>query len=304
MHTVTTAAALADRVDRLRAAGERVAFVPTMGALHEGHLALVDRAMEIADRVVVSIFVNPTQFDDPGDLDAYPRTIAADSELLTLKGCDVLFLPSVNEMYPKGFATKIRIDGPAIGLEGAFRSGHFDGVATVVAKLLMLVRPDCALFGEKDAQQLAVVRRLVDDLHLGVEIVGLPTVREADGLALSSRNTRLNKDERRAATVLYRALEQAASQIESGERSADLIRRRLRETIEAEPQVRLEYAEVVDSQTFQPVETVSGEVILPVAAFVGSTRLIDNVRVQVAREVLVGDLGSGTESAAPYLSEN
>jgi len=304
METVTTGAALADRISRLRARGERVVFVPTMGALHDGHLGLVQRARELGDRVVVSIFVNPTQFDDAADLAAYPRTIDEDSELLALHGCDVLFLPSVEEMYPSGFSTTVDVEGPSSGLEGAHRPGHFAGVATVVTKLLMLVRPDCALFGEKDAQQLAVVRRLADDLHLGVEIASLPTVRESDGLAMSSRNVRLSPEEREAATILYRALDSARALIEGGEDSADAIREHLRATVESEPRARLEYAEVVDADTFRPVDEIAGVVVLPIAAYVGSTRLIDNVRVQSPASDEAPAVPFETESVDPQISEN
>ena len=298
METIESALRLADRVDRLRAAGERVALVPTMGALHEGHLALVDRARAIADRVVVSIFVNPTQFDDPADLERYPRDPERDARLLELRGCDLLFLPRVDAVYPEGHATRIEIAGPALGLEGEMRSGHFAGVATIVAKLLLLVRPDCAVFGEKDAQQLAVVRRLVEDLHLPVEIIGHPTVREPDGLAMSSRNARLAPEERRAATVLYRALRSAVEQIASGERSADTLRAHMKQIVESEPRARLEYAEVVDAATFQSVARVEGDLVLPIAAYVGAVRLIDNLSIQVTdtdRVDLDEVLGASTE---------
>jgi len=277
-----------------------------MGALHEGHLALVDRAREVADRVVVSIFVNPKQFDDAGDLAGYPRPLEEDAELLEMNSCDVLFLPTAEEMYPHGFATAIDVAGPALGLEGLHRAGHFQGVATVVAKLLLLVRPDCAIFGEKDAQQLAVVRRMVEDLHLGVEILSVPTVREPDGLALSSRNRRLSPEDRRAALVLYRALRLAVDRIAEGERSADRIRDLMQETVASEPRARLEYAEVVHSETFAPVEEISGELVLPIAAFVGSIRLIDNLSVYTmdTDEISLAELALDAESADSNVPEN
>jgi pantoate--beta-alanine ligase len=260
--------------------GLSVGFVPTMGALHEGHLALVRRALELADRAVVSIFVNPAQFDEAADLDAYPRVLEADLRLLAAEGCHLAFAPAVETVYPPGHTTFIDVGGPSEGLEGEYRPGHFRGVATVVAQLFQLVRPDLAVFGEKDAQQLAVVRRLVRDLHFPVEIVGHPTVREADGLAMSSRNVHLSPDERTAATVLYRALTTAREAIESGLRDADEVRAAMRETLEAEPLAAIDYAEVVDADDFQPVERIDGLVIVPLAVRIGDTRLIDNFEVR------------------------
>ena len=289
MITVETADEIRRAVDGFRSAGERVAFVPTMGALHEGHLSLVRRARELAERAVVSIFVNPTQFNQPSDLDRYPRTPGEDAALLEEIGTDVLFLPEEGTLYPRGASnetTWVVPEGPAEGLEGAFRPGHFRGVATVVLKLFHLVRPDLAVFGEKDAQQLAVVRRMVEDLRLGVEIVPGPTVRESDGLAMSSRNVLLSEEERTKARVLHRALRAAEDEILRSHRegpggSADAVRRVLRDALGDEPEARIDYAEVVDGRSFQPVERLpsEGEVIVPVAVWIGTTRLIDNVRV-------------------------
>jgi pantoate--beta-alanine ligase len=205
-------------VAKWRAEGARIGFVPTMGALHAGHLSLLRIARQHASRVVVSIFVNPTQFGPDEDLDKYPRTPEKDAAALAAEGCDLLFLPDVETIYPPGATTRVRVDGPSQGLEGECRPGHFEGVATVVALLFGIVRPDVAVFGEKDAQQLAVVRALVRDLHLGVEILPGPIVREPDGLAMSSRNVFLAPDERRAATVLHRAREVARAHVEAGER--------------------------------------------------------------------------------------
>lgn len=262
--------------------GLRVSFVPTMGALHEGHLALVRRAREVADRVVVSIFVNPTQFDDPADLEAYPRSVQRDATLLSAVGCHLLFLPPVETLYPEGHSTWVDVDsGPAAGLEGEHRSGHFRGVATVVAKLLNLVQPDLVIFGEKDAQQLAVVRRLVRDLHFPVEVLSHPTVREEDGLACSSRNARLDVQERRSAAVLHRALAEAERLIAGGERSAEAIRQAVRRVLENERRARVEYVEVVDADSFQPLERLGSRVVVPVAVRIGDTRLIDNLRVEL-----------------------
>lgn len=286
MITAREATELRRAVDGYRRAGERVGFVPTMGALHEGHLSLVRRAGALADRVVASIFVNPTQFNQPEDLERYPRTPERDAALLEEAGCDLLFLPDEATLYPSGpsgSTTWVVPEGPAEGLEGEFRPGHFRGVATVVLKLFGLVRPDLAVFGEKDAQQLAVVQRMVADLHLLVEIVPGPTVREEDGLAMSSRNVRLDPEERRAALVLSRALGQAreAARREGAGGSADAVRRVLREVLAGEPRARVDYAEVVDAESFQPVERLSGEVVLPIAVWIGETRLIDNVRLRL-----------------------
>ncbi|HSK75046.1 MAG TPA: pantoate--beta-alanine ligase [Thermoanaerobaculia bacterium] len=266
-------------VEARRRDGERVAFVPTMGALHEGHLSLVRIARERADGVVASVFVNPAQFGPNEDFARYPRQPEKDAAMLETAGCDLLFLPDVETIYPPGNATFVEPAGAALGLEGACRPGHFRGVATVVCALFNLVRADVAVFGEKDAQQLAVIRQMVRDLHLPVEIVPGPTIREADGLAMSSRNAYLNPDERRASTVLYRSLKAAEEAIAAGERRGNEIRRLLLETLNSEPLARVEYAEVVDAETFQPVETLSGRLVLPLAVRIGGTRLIDNFQL-------------------------
>lgn len=264
-----------------RLAGDRVGFVPTMGALHAGHLSLVERAAQAADRVVASIFVNPSQFGPEEDLERYPRAPERDAALLEQAGCDLLFLPAVETVYPPGHATFVEPGGTAEGLEGASRPGHFRGVATVVAQLFHLVQPDVAVFGEKDAQQLAVVRQMVRDLHFPVEILAAPTVREPDGLALSSRNAYLSGEQRRAATVLWAALQAAVRQIEAGERDARRVRQRLRAVIGGEPLARLEYAEVVDEASFRPVARLAGSLVLALAVRIGETRLIDNTRMEI-----------------------
>ena len=281
METVDTAPALRDRVDTWKELGLRVGFVPTMGALHEGHLALVRRAGELSDRVVASVFVNPTQFGPNEDFDQYPRDADTDRQLLESAGCQLLFLPEIATLYPPGHSTFVEVGGVAQGLEGEQRPGHFRGVATVVTQLFHLVQPQVAVFGEKDGQQLAVIRRLVRDLHLPVEIVGHPTVREEDGLALSSRNAYLSPEERRAATVLFRALTTARQAIESGERSAEAVRYILRTQLESEPRLRLDYAEVVNADTFQPVRHLCGNLVLPVAGRIGGTRLLDNLHIDM-----------------------
>ncbi len=286
LETVEAVDTLRQRVDGWRQAGLKVGFVPTMGALHQGHLSLVAAARQRVDRVVVSIFVNPTQFGHGEDLDSYPRQPRRDAEMLRGAGCDLLFLPKVETVYPPGHGTWVELQGaPAVGLEADHRPGHFRGVATVVTLLLNLVRPDLAVFGKKDAQQLALVRRVVRDLHLAVEIVGAPIVREDDGLAMSSRNAFLNPEERRAATILKRALVAAREEIERGERRADAIRALLRTLLDSEPLATVEYAEVVDAETFLPLDEVAGAVVLPLAVRIGhgthSTRLLDNLQLSL-----------------------
>jgi pantoate--beta-alanine ligase len=268
-------------VDAWRAAGERIGFVPTMGALHAGHLSLVRLARERGTRVVASVFVNPAQFGPHEDFNRYPRQPEADAAMLEEAGCGLLFLPDVETMYPPGSATFVEPGGAAEGLEGACRPGHFRGVATVVCALFNLVRADLAVFGEKDAQQLAVVRQMVRDLHVPVEIVPAPTIREADGLAMSSRNAYLSAEERRAAAVLHRSLRAAEEAVAGGERRGDALRGRMRQVLDAEPLARVEYAEVVDAESFQPVAMLSGRTVLPLAVRIGGTRLIDNIRLAV-----------------------
>ncbi len=269
------------RVEAWRREGARIGFVPTMGALHEGHLSLVRIARERGTRVVASVFVNPTQFGPTEDFNRYPRQPEKDGAMLEGAGCDLLFLPGVETIYPPGSATFVEPAGAALGLEGTCRPGHFRGVATVVLSLLNLVQADLAVFGEKDAQQLAMIRQMARDFHLPVEIVPAPTIREADGLAMSSRNAYLSPPERQAATVLYRSLSAAAELIASGERRGDAVRRRLREILESEPAAKVEYAEVVNAETFAPVTNLQGNLVLPLAVRIGGTRLIDNIRLAV-----------------------
>jgi pantoate--beta-alanine ligase len=281
MIVATTAKEIRRAVTAWRAAGERVALVPTMGALHDGHVSLVELARRHATRVVASVFVNPTQFGPGEDFERYPRTPEKDAARLEEAGCDLLFLPAVDVVYPPGASTRVRVEGPSAGFEADFRPGHFEGVATVVAALFGLVRPDVAVFGEKDAQQLAVVRALVRDLHLGIEIVGAPIVREADGLAMSSRNVYLSEAERRAAPVLARSLEAVRAAVAAGERAADRLVATIRATVAAEPLVHLEYAAVVGAEDFRPRERAAGDVVVPIAARLGDTRLLDNLHLRV-----------------------
>ncbi len=255
-----------------------IGLVPTMGALHEGHLSLVREARRMCDVVVVSIFVNPTQFAPGEDFDRYPRDLTKDTTILADYNVDYIFAPPPEEMYPKGFATYVTVEGLSEQLEGAARPGHFRGVATVLAVLFNIVRPDFAYFGQKDAQQTLVVKRLVRDLAFETEVVVLPTVREDSGLALSSRNAYLNGEDRRAATVLHRALARAEAAFMSGERSARKLAEGVRAEIDAEPRARLEYVSVTDADTLERLDKIDDRpVLVAVAARIGQTRLIDNI---------------------------
>jgi pantoate--beta-alanine ligase len=261
-----------------REAGEIIALVPTMGALHAGHMALVEAARAEADRVVVSIFVNPLQFGPNEDLARYPRQESDDARLLEHHGCDLLWLPTSDQFYPAGFSTTVSVSGVSERWEGATRPGHFAGVATVVAKLFTAARPHLAFFGEKDFQQLAVIRRMEADLGLGVAVRGMPTVRDADGLALSSRNAYLSADERRRALALPRALEHARDAIHGGEPVEAALSDAKRELVDAGFS-RIDYVALVDSATLEPLDAPSGEMRLIGAAVIGATRLIDNIEV-------------------------
>ena len=254
-------------------------LVPTMGALHEGHLALVRRAREENETLAVTIFINPTQFGPQEDLSAYPRDVDRDLELLRLEGTDLVFMPTVEDMYPPGFDTWVEVGGLADLLEGAHRPGHFRGVATVVAKLFNVIRPNRAYFGQKDGQQVAVIRKMVRDLDLELEVVVVPTVREADGLALSSRNVYLTEDQRRAAPVIYRALRAVESLWRQGERDGGRLRLEARRVLEGEPLVeRVHYVSVANADTLEELEQVSGRrAMVSVAVQLGNTHLIDNV---------------------------
>ena len=276
MNTLRTIAGLRDVLRPVRRAGT-LGLVPTMGALHRGHLALVQAARADCRHVVASVFVNPTQFNDPSDLAAYPRQEAEDAALAEAAGVDTLFIPTADEVYGEGDATWIDIGGAADRFEGAFRPGHFRGVATVVLKLLNMVQPHVAYFGQKDAQQVAVIKRMVEDLSFPVHIVVCPIVREKDGLAMSSRNTYLGPDERRAAPVLHRALEEARAAFERGERDAGRLRGILTKTLAGEPLVRPDYVSVADASTLAELDRVEGTALVSLAARIGKTRLIDNV---------------------------
>lgn len=276
---VRQVAELRARVKYWRDQGLSVAMVPTMGALHDGHLTLVRTALEQADRVVVSVFVNPTQFGPTEDLSRYPRQEAKDAEALDGVGCHLLFAPKVEEMYPEGFATTINVKGVSAPLEGVCRPGHFDGVATVVSKLLLQCLPDIALFGEKDWQQLAVIRRMARDLDLPVQIQGVPTVREADGLALSSRNAYLTPQDRDIAPALHRALQAVVDGVKAGKSPAELCHRAAADVIAA-GFASVDYIEVRDADDMSPVETLTRPARVLAAARLGTTRLIDNIGIE------------------------
>ncbi len=260
-----------------RAGGKRLGFVPTMGALHEGHLSLVRAARAACDIVAASIFVNPMQFGPNEDLAKYPRTFARDRELLGKESVELLFAPSVEEMYPAGAVTWVTVEGLSGKLDGRSRPGHFRGVTTVVAKLFHIVEPDAAFFGQKDAAQVAIIRRMAHDLNFPIEIVACPIVREADGLAMSSRNAYLDPQQRQQALVLHRALMRVKKSWKAGERSSSRLADGGREEIATEKAVRLDYFEIADPGTLDPIDNVSSAALVAVAAFVGPTRLIDNI---------------------------
>ena len=276
MRVARTVAECRDALAPERRAGRRIGFVPTMGYLHEGHLALVDRARAASDVVVLSIFVNPLQFGPAEDLASYPRDLTRDLALAEGRGIDLVFAPVVGEMIPQPLLTRVTMKVVTERYEGAARPGHFDGVLTIVAKLFHVVQPDVAVFGQKDAQQAAAIRRMVADLDFPIEIVVAPTVREPEGLAFSSRNAYLSEADRREALALSRAVGRAAALAEAGETDAARIEAAMREELERTPAVRVEYAAVVDGERFTPVERLSGPAVAAVAARVGSTRLIDN----------------------------
>ncbi len=299
MRTIRTVSELREALAPARRAGRTIGLVPTMGALHEGHLSLIRRARSECDEVVVSLFVNPAQFNEGADLDAYPRDEARDAELAEAAGADHLFAPGVEEVYPRGFATTVSVASLTGPLEGAHRGkGHFDGVTTVVSKLFNMVGPDVAYFGQKDGQQAAVIERLVQDLDFAIRIEVCPTVRESDGLALSSRNVRLSPVERRRATALYRALRAVSEAIARGERSPAAVTAAGRADLTSTGGIELEYLELVDPRTFVPIQHVEpGDLLAVVAARVGGTRLIDNQPIQVPSTA--AGMEGPTEASSP-----
>jgi pantoate--beta-alanine ligase len=254
-----------------------VGFVPTMGYLHEGHLSLVRQARAENTSVAVSIFVNPTQFGPKEDFRQYPRDTQRDLSLLKKEGADLVFMPSVDEMYPPGFNSWVEVGGVTERLEGASRPGHFRGVATVVAKLFNIVQPDRAYFGQKDAQQLIVIQKMAADLNMNLEVVAVPTVREPDGLAMSSRNTYLNTEDRRQATVLYQALDLAQKLYAGGEKDAEFIRRKMTELIQEKPLADIDYISIADAKTLEELDELKPPALVSMAVRIGKTRLIDNI---------------------------
>jgi len=280
MNTVKTVRELRAAVARARGEGKRIAFVPTMGNLHSGHVALITKASQRADFVVASIFVNPLQFGAGEDLDKYPRTLTADQEKLLQAGCDLLFAPTVEEMYPDGMAGRTRVSVAQLseGLCGASRPGHFEGVATVVSKLFNMVQPDLAVFGQKDFQQLAVIRALVHDLNMPIQIIGEPTVRAADGLALSSRNGYLTEDQRAAAPALYRVIKQIGTALQNGEQDHQQLISDGVKALEAAG-FRPDYLEIRHAVSLRPATPDDHDLVVLGAAFMGKTRLIDNLHL-------------------------
>ncbi|MFH1190167.1 MAG: pantoate--beta-alanine ligase [Candidatus Omnitrophota bacterium] len=281
MKLVDTISRMATLVKILKKEGKSIGFVPTMGYLHEGHMSLVKAAKKHTDVVVLSIFVNPLQFAPKEDFRKYPRDIKRDENLAAAAGVDIIFCPSVPEMYPEGYATHVSVEGLTDTLCGCHRPGHFKGVTTVVAKLFNIVKPDVAYFGQKDAQQVIVIKKMARDLNMDIEIKAMPVIREMDGLAMSSRNICLSEAERRDALALNLSLKKAAELTAAGERDPGRIVKAMKELISHSPLVKLDYVSVVNTKDLKDVPVISGEALVAVAAFVGGTRLIDNVIVKV-----------------------
>lgn len=273
---VSTVCETRAQVNEWKKQGLTVGLVPTMGYLHEGHQSLIKKAVEENDRVVVSVFVNPIQFAPNEDLETYPRDLEADKRLCDSTGADLIFHPTPDEMYPDGFSTHIQMDNLTKELCGKTRPTHFGGVCTVVGKLFNIVQPDKAYFGQKDAQQLAIIKRMVRDLNFDIEIVGCPIIREPDGLAKSSRNTYLNADERKAALILSKAIKLGEELVADGERNAQTVIKAMTDKINTEPLARIDYVNVVDALSIEPLDVVKGEVLVAIAVYIGKTRLIDN----------------------------
>lgn len=277
MQIVSTMREMSSMSDELRKSGKTIFLVPTMGYFHEGHLRLMREGRRRGDVLVVSLFVNPTQFGEGEDYQIYPRDFSRDKGLIKGIGVDILFVPTVEEIYPEGYQTFVEVERVTKPMEGQFRPIHFRGVTTVVAKLFNIVKPHMAIFGEKDFQQLVVIRRMVEDLNMGVEIIGMPIVRERDGLAMSSRNSYLTPDQRKAALNLNRSLQKASQLFRSGERDPGRIINAVRRVIESERDVTIEYVELRDAKTLEEIEIIEGEAVIALAAKVGKVRLIDNL---------------------------
>lgn len=280
MEVIEKTAAVRSAVKEWRKQGLRVGFVPTMGYLHEGHKSLMQKAKEDCDKVVVSIFVNPMQFGKGEDLGKYPRDLEADRRLCEAVGVDLIFHPAVTEIYPQGYRSYVDMDGLTGELCGKSRPGHFRGVCTVVNKLFNIVTPDAAFFGQKDAQQLAVIKRMVMDLNMDIEIVGCPIIREADGLAKSSRNTYLSEEERKAALVLYRTILMGKELVKSGMKDTRVLVREMKRNIRKEKLAKIDYVEAVSMETIEPVKEVGKNILVAMAVYIGTTRLIDNFTIE------------------------
>lgn len=276
MQVIKTIQAMKERSSQARREGEVIVFVPTMGFFHEGHLSLMREGRKLGDLLVVSLFVNPTQFGPNEDFKNYPRDFEKDRKMAEGVGTDILFAPEAGEMYPPDHQTVVRVEKVTRNLCGRSRPTHFQGVATVVTMLFEIVMPQVAIFGEKDYQQLVTIKQMVSDLHMNVEVVGMPTVREADGLAMSSRNTYLLPEERKAALSLYRSLQKAKELLQKGEQNAHRILQEMKRILQAEPLVRMDYIQVCDARTLEDVERIEGDVVVALAAYLGKTRLIDN----------------------------
>jgi len=276
MKVIRTVQEMQQTAETSRIEGKRIGFVPTMGYLHKGHLALVRKARELADIVVVSIFVNPIQFGPKEDLSRYPRDFERDESLLEQEGTDIIFYPAVPEMYPDRYSTYVEVKGLGDHLCGLLREGHFVGVATVVAKLFNAVKPHFAIFGQKDYQQLKIIQRMVRDLNMDVEVTGFPTVREEGGLAMSSRNSYLSEGDRRKALLIHASMEKVRAMFAAGEKSAAALKNRARSMLESEDGVEVEYIDVCDTETLENVENIGDSALLAVALRIGKTRLIDN----------------------------
>lgn len=281
MKTINTIAETRNLINMWRASGLSIGFVPTMGFLHEGHRSLIQRAFEENDKVVVSIFVNPIQFGPNEDLESYPRDFKKDKLLCMQAGADLIFNPSALDMYEKNACTYVEVNGITNGLCGEKRPGHFKGVCTVVAKLFNIVNPHKAYFGEKDAQQLAVIKKMVQDLNIDIEIIGCPIVREADGLAKSSRNTYLSETERRASLILNKSLCLAKESLLAGERNVDILNNMILKTLESETTARIDYVSIVDSESLESILTIDKPILIAIAVYIGKTRLIDNFSFQL-----------------------
>ena len=284
MEIIHNVSLMQKKADELRSAGKKIGFVPTMGFFHEGHLELMRVARKNADVVVVSIFVNPIQFGPSEDYNRYPKDIERDKKKAQDVGVDILFIPSVEEMYPAGFQTKVHVENLTKHLCGLFRPGHFDGVTTVVTKLFNIVKPHVAVFGEKDYQQLLVIKRMVKDLNMDVHIIGVPTVREPDGLAMSSRNAYLSPEERKSALCLKKAIDMADEMVKKGESDVSVIKKKVEELITSYPFTKIQYISICDPDTLEEISQIKDKALIAMAVFVGNARLIDNAILEKTKK--------------------